>query len=216
MSRRSLLAVSLAALTTSVFLAPTPAIASAAGDQPGESIESSATALPGGTTLVSHTVLDAAGRVVSETTKTVSNPAIRAASAGGFTCVSEGHRAGFTAHQRREALHRGSNDFAQALFFPYSLGGARTLETGLTQQWLVCAVGGADANNGSKLTKAGPGIAFKDADRSWRLGHVWKEGATPANYTVSLGFQTEGPVKITGGITQTPHHQLKGFPPPAS
>ena len=84
----------------------------------------------------------------------------------------------------------------------------------VTQQWLVCGVGGADTNNGSKLTKAGPGIAFKDADSTWKLGQIWQEGQTPANYTVSLGFQTEGPVKISGGITQTPHHELKGSPRP--
>ena len=214
MSRRSRVAASLVALASTALLAPS-ATASTAGDQPGESVESSATALPGGTTQVTNTVLDAAGRVVSSTTQTVTNGSFRAASAeGAFTCVSEGHRAGFTAHHRHEALYRGRNDFAQALFFPYSQQQARRTDRGLTQQWLVCGVGGADTNNGSKLTKAGPGIAFKDADSSWKLGQTWREGATPANYTVSLGFQTEGPVKVSGGITQTPHHHLKGSPRP--
>lgn len=215
MSRRSRVAASLVALTSTVLLAPSPATASTAGDQPGESVESSATALPGGITQVTNTVLDAAGKVVSTTTETLRNPTFRAASADGpFTCISEGHRAGFTPHERKEALYQGRNDFAQAFFFPYSQHNARFQGGRPTQQWLVCAVGGADSNNGSKLTKAGPGIAFKDADTSWKLGHSWKEGSTPANYTVSLGFQTEGPVKISGGMTQTPHHHLKGSPRP--
>jgi hypothetical protein len=214
MSRRSRVVASLVTLASTVLLAPTPATASADGSQPGETVESSATALPGGSTRVTHTVLDAAGRVVSTATETLRNPTFRAASAEGFTCVSEGHRAGFIAHERREALYRGKNDFAQALFFPYSLANARRMGLEYKQQWIVCGVGGADTNNGSKVTKAGPGIAYKDADNSWRLGHVWKEGETPANYTVSLGFQTEGPIKVSGGITQTPHHKLKGSPRP--
>jgi hypothetical protein len=214
MSRRSRVAISLVALASTTLLAPTPATASTEGDQPGESVESSATALPGGSTLVTHTVHDATGRAVSTTTETVRNPNFRAASAEGFTCVSEGDKAGFTPHERREALYQGKNDFAQAFFFPYSLVGARTVRDQRTQQWLVCGVGGADTNNGSKLNKAGPGIAFKDTNTSWKLGQNWREGATPANYTVSLGFETEGPLKINGGITQTPKDRLKGSPRP--
>jgi len=109
----------------------------------------------------------------------------------------------------------GSNDLAQALFFPYSQtvsrGGGHSSEV---QRWLICGVGGADTNNGSRVTKAGPGIAYKE-DPTYRIGQKWQEGSTPANYTVSLGFETEGPIKITGGISQTPQHKLKGsFRPP--
>jgi hypothetical protein len=64
------------------------------------------------------------------------------------------------------------------------------------------------------MTKAGPGIAFRDADTTWKLGHAWREGSTPSNTTISLGFQTQGPVQIHGGITQTPTHHLKGSPRP--
>jgi hypothetical protein len=215
MSRRPLLAAAVVALTTVVS---TAAPASADGDQPGQSVESSATALPGGATLVTDTVLDAAGRIVSVATQTVRNGSFRAAADDHmpFACVSEGYRSGFTAYPRKEALYQGPNDFAQALFFPYSLQGARDGGAGQprTQQWLVCAVGGADPNNGSRITKAGPGIAYRDAGATWRLGQAWREGSTPANYTVSLGFQTEGPVKVSGGISQTPQHKLKGSPRP--
>jgi hypothetical protein len=213
MSRRSRVAVSLVALASTVLLAPTPATASTEGDQPGETVESSATALPGGSSQVTNTVLDASGQVVSVTTQTLRNANFRAA-AEGFTCISEGNKAGFTAHERREALYRGKNDFAQAFFFPYSLEKARRRGPEDKQQWIVCGVGGADTNNGSKLTKGGPGIAFKDSYQTWKLGQTWKEGATPAGYSVSLGFETEGPIKITGGITQTPQHHLKGSPRP--
>src|SRR5205823_2724983 len=49
-----------------------------------------------------------------------------------------------------------------------------------------------------------------DSKTTWRIGQAWKEGSTPANYTVSLGFATEGPVKVNGGIQQTPTSSLKG------
>jgi hypothetical protein len=218
MSRRSLLVASVAVLSSVTLLFPVGASASTAdGDQPGQTIESSATALPGGQSLISDTVLDAAGQVVSTAEHTVANGQFRAAAdeGHGFSCVSDGYAPGFRAYDRWEARYRGSNDMAQALFFPYSQivsrGGAGGDQA---QRWLICGVGGADTNNGSRLTKAGPGIAYKQ-DSTYRIGQNWQVGTTPANYTVSLGFEAAGPVKVTGGISQTPQHKLKGsFRPP--
>ncbi|MGH8998387.1 MAG: hypothetical protein ACRDY7_03255, partial [Acidimicrobiia bacterium] len=162
-------------------------------------------------------VFDAAGRLRSRSAVTTENPGrdrplgqeIRAGS-----CHSEGARPGFDPLPIREAIHHGSNDFAHAQFFPYRQRGARYLGQEFKQQWLVCAFGGADANNGSRVTKAGPGIAYQDPKKTWKLGHAWKEGSTPTNTTISLSFQTAGPVQVHGGMSQTPTHHLKGSPRP--
>ena len=85
----------------------------------------------------------------------------------------------------------------------------------MSRQWLVCATGGADANNGSRTTVSGPGMAYRDRDSTFKIGQVWKEGRTPANYTLSLGFEVGGPrVKVNGAIQQTPNNSLKGSPRP--
>src|SRR5690349_15834637 len=86
MSRRSRVAVSLVALSSTLLLLAPSATASTEGDQPGETVESSATALPGGSSQVTNTILDAAGQVVSVTTQTLQNANFRAAAAEGFTC----------------------------------------------------------------------------------------------------------------------------------
>ena len=161
-------------------------------------------------------VVDATGRVLSESRSTADNPRVRAAQSGSsFPCVSDAQRPGLTAHQPLEAEYHGKNDFAQFLFFPYSQDSARTDEYGRwRQQWLICGVGGADGNNGSRMIIAGPGVFYRDGTTTWKLGQIWKEGSTPPSYTINLGFETQAPVKISGGISQTPVKSLKGSPRP--
>lgn len=170
-------------------------------------------------TEVIERVVDLDGRVLAKTTTTAENPRFRAAGAGGlpFACAHDGHRAGFEQQPRREAFRQGKNDLLHFQFFSYSMDNARNDEVsgGLTQQWLVCATGGADGNNGSRMVISGPGVAYQDRGATYKIGQVWKEGRTPANYTLSLGFEAGGDrVKVNGGIQQTPTHSLKGSPRP--
>jgi hypothetical protein len=174
---------------------------------------------PDGTpqTVVVSRVVNAAGDVLRTTTETIDNARFRAQQVNSFPCLSEGNRPGFAAREPRHAVHQTHNDLAEFTFFPYTADDARRdPNTNLSsKQWLICATGGADANNGSRTVLAGPGVAFRDAGTSYRLGHMWKEGKTPANYSINLGFQVPaGPVTITGGISQTPAASLKGSPRP--
>ena len=83
----------------------------------------------------------------------------------------------------------------------------------LSQQWLVCATGGVDAQNGSRITVSGPVVAYRDEHATYKIGQVWREGKTPADHTVTLGFQVgKGPVQVNGSIQQTPTEKLKGSP----
>ena len=164
-------------------------------------------------TIVISRIVNAAGDVLSTSTQTIDNPTIRAQGATSFPCLSEGDRPGFVAHDKKEAIHQTHNDLAQFLFFPYSAENVRiSKRTGEPQkQWLICATGGADANNGSRTVMAGPGIAFRDTATTYRLGQLWKEGKTPASYSLDLGFEVPtGGVTIKGGITQTPTASLRG------
>lgn len=172
-------------------------------------------------TLVAEQVVDRHGEPVSTASYTLETAAEKANTirplASPFACRAEGHRAGFTQHPMKEVYQGGKNrnDFVQFQFFPYSQGNARVDHTRRhTQQWLFCATGGIDSDNGSRLVISGPGVAYGDAKKTWKLGQVWKEGSTPANYSVSMGFETEGPVKVNGGVQQTPTSALKGSPRP--
>lgn len=168
-------------------------------------------------TIVVSRVVNATGEVLRTSTETIDNPRFRAQDVNTFPCVSEGNRPGFVAHDTREALHQTHNDLAQFLFFPYSADRARRLPSSNqpAKQWLICGTGGADANNGSRTVIAGPGIAFRDRGQTYKLGQLWREGKTPASYSVELGFEVPtDPVTIKAGITQTPTASLRGSPRP--
>ncbi|MGH9034872.1 MAG: hypothetical protein ACRD0O_03845, partial [Acidimicrobiia bacterium] len=174
---------------------------------------------PGGTlqTVVLEKVVTAGGKVLSQSMRTSENSRFRPMAESPIACVHDGHRAGFIQHDRREALERGRNDFRHYLFFPYSADNARrSVTTGVVQQqWLICGTGGADSNNGSRTVVSGPGIYFKDANATYKLGHAWREGRTPATYSINLGFEVPtDAVTVKAGITQTPTSVLRGSPRP--
>jgi hypothetical protein len=54
-------------------------------------------------------------------------------------------------------------------------------------------------------------MTFNDSDSARILGRNWKEGKTPKDYSISLGFEVpiKG-VKVSGGIQQNPSSSLKG------
>jgi hypothetical protein len=207
-----LLAAAALPLTTTVLL-----VQPARADNPTELIQDElrVSHAADGTpqTIVISRVVNSAGDVLSTTTDTINNPQIRAQEAMSFPCLSEGNRPGFVPRGQKEAFYRTRNDVAQFQFFPYSADKVRNNpRTGEVQkQWLVCGTGGADANNGSRTVMAGPGVAFRDTNQTYRLGQIWREGRTPANYTVSLGFEVPTDVvTIKAGISQTPTASLKG------
>ena len=173
---------------------------------------------PDGTpqTVVTSRVVNAAGDVIRTTTETLNNPPFRALQAD-FPCMSEGQRAGFATHDVKHLLHKTHNDHAEFNFFPYSADNIRISSVTRRQQkqWLICATGGADANNGSRTVMTGPGIAFRDGGTTYKLGQIWKEGKTPASYSLNLGFEVPtDAVTIKAGITQTPTASLRGSPRP--
>ncbi|HEV8625123.1 MAG TPA: hypothetical protein VG034_11755 [Acidimicrobiia bacterium] len=173
---------------------------------------------PDGTpqTVVISRVVNAAGDVIRTTTETINNPPFRAQQAD-FPCISEGNRPGFAAHDVKHLVHHTHNDHAEFNYFPYSADNVRISSVTFKpqKQWLICATGGADANNGSRTVMTGPGIAFRDGGTTFKLGQVWKEGKTPANYSLNLGFEVPtDAVTIKAGITQTPTASLRGSPRP--
>ena len=216
MRRFLLLLAALAPLTGTIFVV-SPALADSPAELIQDELHVSRAADGSPQTIVVSRVVNGAGDVLRTTTRTVAHPPFRPLGVNTFPCVSEGNRPGFVAHDRREALEQTKNDLAHFLFFPYSADNARiSKRTGAPQkQWLICGTGGADANNGSRTVMTGPGIAFRDSGRTYKLGHVWKEGKTPASYSLNLGFEvpTEA-VTIKAGINQTPTASLRGSPRP--
>ena len=84
---------------------------------------------------------------------------IRPLSAAPFACLHDRERQGFQRHPHRELLDRGGNEFVQFFYFPYSQADAQVLDGRPTQQWLICATGGVDAQNGSRTSVSGPVVA---------------------------------------------------------
>lgn len=168
-------------------------------------------------TLVIEKVVSASGKVLRSTTTVSENARFRAMAKSPFACAHEGHREGFRRHDPKEAIRKGKNDFMHFLFFPYSVDNARrSSTTGQVQrQWLICGAGGADSNNGSRTVMSGPGVYFRDQHRTYKLGHAWREGKTPASYSVNLGFEVPTKlVTVKGGISQNPTSALRGSPRP--
>jgi hypothetical protein len=164
---------------------------------------------------VGQRVVDAAGRVLETTrvTKPLADRPIVPLNAAPFACLNDRERQGFQRHPHQEILDRGKNEFVHFMYFPYSQRHAQIVGRQPTQQWLICSTGGVDAQNGSRISVSGPVVAFKNEQTTYRIGHAWREGNTPAEHTVTLGFQLgKGPVQVNGSIQQTPTEKLKGSP----
>ncbi len=164
---------------------------------------------------VEETVVDAKGQALSTSTyhKPVANQPFEAKQAAPFTCLNDRNRDGFQRHEPWEMVDQRRNEFVHFQYFPYSQRGARVQGGRPSQQWLVCATGGADAQNGSRISVSGPTVADRDQTQTYKIGQVWREGKTPADHTVTLGFQAgKEPVQVNGSIQQTPTEKLKGSP----
>ncbi len=165
--------------------------------------------------------VDSAGLVLSHRPFHTSASEFRTASADlpDFPCVYDSGREGFIAYPPANLSVDERNEKGGFRFFPYSVDGARRgFGQERTVQFLMCGVGGVDAQNGSRLTVSGPGMAYNDSDVPHILGTNWKSGKTPKDYSISLAFQTDGtPVSVSGGISQNPSNSLKGsvVPPTA-
>jgi hypothetical protein len=128
-------------------------------------------------------------------------------------CVHDTSREGFTAYLPPFTYAiDDKNEKGLFQYHMYSQDNARTNAYGdPTVQFLGCAVGGVDSDNGSRIIVSGPGLAFSDPDRSYILGTKWREGKTPEDYSITLGFEVPATaVKVTGSITQNPTNFLKG------
>ena len=167
-------------------------------------------------TQVIERVVTVTGQVLRTSTSMSENPRFSAKAESPYACAHDGYRSGFNQYKTEETLYRGKNDFVQFLFFPYSLDNARRMANGRWEkQWLVCATGGADANNGSRTVMSGPGIAYRDSGATYKIGQTWKEGRTPGTYSINLGFEVPTEfVTVKAGLTQTPTSSLKGSPRP--
>lgn len=165
---------------------------------------------------VEQTVVDAKGRVLSRSSHQKA-PAERrhlaAMNAAPFACLNDRDREGFQRHNFWEMLDQDGNEFVHFRYFPYSQRDAQEVEGRPTQQWLVCATGGVDAQDGSRSTVSGPVVAYRNEHATYKIGQIWREGKTPADHTVTLGFQVgKGPVSVNGSIQQNSTEKLKGSP----
>jgi len=198
------------------FTATVLTVQPAQADSPDELIQDELRVAhaPDGTpqTVVTSRVVNAAGDVISSTTETLNNPPFRAQQAD-FPCMSEGQRQGFTTRDVKHLVQHTHNDHAEFSFFPFTADNVRMSNlTGKPQkQWLICATGGADANNGSRTVMTGPGIAYRDSGATYKLGQIWREGKTPASYSLDLGFEVPTDVvNVKAGISQTPTASVRG------
>ncbi len=221
MRRRNPLIVTAAA--ASMFLAGIVPAAAAGSDDVDQYHQLQASGImtltPDGRTHVgpingTELVVNAVGDIIDRlpfTAKPLVHPF--AADSSSTTCVRDTDREGFTAYlPPAEYPISKRNEKGFFKFHLYSQDGARHDRFNQpTVQFVMCGVGGVDAANGSRITISGPGMAYNDAQGSNILGHSWKEGKTPEDYSISLGFEV--PVRgvtIKGSIQQNPGNYLKG------
>lgn len=160
-------------------------------------------------------VVDTAGKVLERLpfrAKAVVD-AIRPLGMTGAACVHDSKQPGFTPYlPPTDYRIDKKNEKGGFKYHLYSQDGARRSHRGEpTVQFLGCGVGGVDGQNGSRIRVSGPGMAYKDAAGSNIIGTRWKEGKTPEDYSITLGFEV--PVRgitVTGSIQQHPSNYLKG------
>ena len=138
---------------------------------------------------------------------------VRAMGMPAVACVNDSEQPGFTAYLPPiDYPINEKNEKGGFKYHFYSQDGARHDEWAKpTVQFLGCGVGGVDGQNGSRIRVSGPGIAFNDANGSNIIGTKWREGKTPEDYSVTLGFEV--PVRgvtVKGSIQQDPSNYLKG------
>jgi hypothetical protein len=128
-------------------------------------------------------------------------------------CVNDSQQPGFTPYlPPTDYPVDKKNEKGGFKFHLYSQDGARHNQYGATTvQFLGCGAGGVDGENGSRIRVSGPGMAFDDANGSTIIGTKWREGKTPEDFSVTLGFEVPvRGVNITGSIQQDPSNYLKG------
>jgi len=160
-------------------------------------------------------VVDLAGNVVERVpfqAKALTG-AIKPLGMPAFACVHDSQRPGFTPYTPPiDYPVDKKNEKGSFKFHFYSQDEARyDQRRSPTVQFLGCGVGGVDGQNGSRIRVSGPGMAFNDPNGSNIIGTRWRDGKTPEDYSVTLGFEV--PIKgvnITGSIQQDPSNYLKG------
>lgn len=163
-------------------------------------------------------------QVVDELGRSIGSPrtvALRSGTGNGklanYSCLpkTKGNK-NFKAYAPAEAFVADDKGKIQAMFYTYRQKRARDVagSTGgayESTQFEICGVGGSDTAGGSRLRRAGVGIAYADPSATYKIGQAWKEGETPANYTLDMAFKVAHKgVEIGGGITQTPTNKLTG------
>ena len=170
-----------------------------------------------------HGYLNLEGRKISKTLGNVVDrapfrakalvDAIRPLGMPAAACVHDSKRSGFTPYT--PPIDYPINDKNEKGSFKYHLysqdDARRNQYNAPTVQFLGCGVGGVDGENGSRIRISGPGMAFNDANGSNVIGTRWREGKTPEDYSIELGFEV--PVRgvtVKGSIQQHPRNSLKG------
>ena len=160
-------------------------------------------------------VVDSVGKVVERLPfqAKAATGGIRPMGMPGVACVNDSEQPGFQAYlPPTDYPINKKNEKGGFKYHFYSQDGARHDHRGSpTVQFLGCGVGGVDGQNGSRIRVSGPGMAFKDPDGSSIIGTRWKEGKTPEDYSITLGFEV--PVRgvtVKGSIQQDPSNYLKG------
>ena len=135
-------------------------------------------------------VVDLLGNVVDRTPFQVKAlaGAINPLGMPAVACVHDEKQPGFTPYiPPTDYPIDEKNEKGSFKFHLYSQDGARHDRRGApTVQFLGCAVGGVDGQNGSRIRVSGPGMAFNDANGSNIIGTRWREGKTPEDYSVTL------------------------------
>ena len=136
---------------------------------------------------------------------------------GSFTCVNNRNRRRLEIFEPHRITANDPNKLVIGfIWHPYKYNRARQVtapdgDRYPTKQYLVCATGGVDGQEGWRILMSGPGSAWDNSRRSKRIGTKWGTGETGPTTKVSLGFVVgRGPVSINGSIEQEIRAVLRG------
>lgn len=160
-------------------------------------------------------LVDRAGELLGEVT---SRPLSLRASAGGVplstgSCVNNSTDKHFRAYETLRISTVDGKGAQHYVVSPYQRDRARKIQgSGRSTQFELCSTGGADLQDGWRVYQAGVGMTILDPE-AFKIDQAWRSGDTPADYDLSLDFQLgkeDGPLSITGSISQEARDKLKG------
>ena len=157
-------------------------------------------------------VRKSSGRLLSSAAVAPASLAPAATASASYSCVYNRKRRGFAIYPPTPMTANEDAYYSRHVFHLYRQKKARKIlgTEGKTKQWEMCAVGGAHARGGNKLSRVVSMMTIK-SKRDRLIGQKWDSGQEVSAAKANLRFAVEvKPVTIEGNVDVHPTYTITG------